>query len=122
MEKRKSDRLQPLVIRTKWKYQEKQKPGYVTDLSERGAFLATNDPIPIGDTVTLDITLPWEIGEMTVDAVVEWTNVDSQESMPDHPPGVGLSFGDLPPAAGEKIGAFIRRFHELVAELEDMPT
>jgi len=91
-------------------------------LSERGAFLATNDPIPIGDTVTLDITLPWEIGEITVDAVVEWTNVDSQESMPDHPPGVGLSFGDLPPAAGEKIEAFIHRFHELVAQLEDMPT
>ncbi len=122
MEKRKSDRLQPLVIRTKWKYQDKQKLGYVTDLSERGAFLATNDPIPIGGTVALDITLPWEIGEITVDAVVEWTNIDSPESMPDHPAGVGLSFGDLPPATKEKVDFYIQRFHELVSQLEDMPT
>jgi len=122
MEKRKSDRLQPLVIRTMWTYQENESPGYLTNLSEKGAFLATDDPIPIGDTVNLDITLPWQIGEITLDAVVEWTSVDSQERTADHPRGVGLSFGDLPAEAGEKIEAFIHRFHELVAQLEDMPT
>ena len=122
MEKRKSDRLQPLVIRTKWAYEENQKPGYLTNLSEQGAFLATKDPIPIGDPVTLEITLPWEIGEITVDAVVEWSNLDSKDASADNPPGVGLSFGKLPPAAQEKVDAYIQRFHELVAQLEDMPT
>ena len=122
MEKRKSDRLQPLVIRTKWTYQENRQSGYLTNLSELGAFLATNDPIPIGDPVTLDITLPWQIGEIAVESVVEWSNLDSKESSPDNPPGVGLSFGELPPDIQEKIDAYIQRFHELVAQLEDMPT
>ena len=122
MEKRKSDRLQPLVIRTKWTYEENQQSGYLTNLSELGAFLATKDPIPIGDPVTLDITLPWQIGEIAVDAVVEWTNLDSKDPSPDHPPGVGLSFGELPPAAKEKVDFYIQRFHELVSQLEDMPT
>jgi Tfp pilus assembly protein PilZ len=121
MEKRKSDRIQPLVIRAKVVYQESKKPGYLTNLSEAGAFLATEDAIPIGDKVALNITLPWQIGEISVEGTVEWTNFDSQESTPDHPAGVGLSFGDLPPAAQEKIGAFIQRFHELVAQLEDLP-
>ena len=119
MEKRKTARLQPLVIRTKWMHQESQKPGYITNLSEQGAFLATNDPVPVGDTVSLSITLPWQLGEVAVDTVVEWTNVDSQETTP---PGVGLSFQDLPVGASEKIENFIQRFHELVAQLEDMPT
>jgi Tfp pilus assembly protein PilZ len=122
MEKRKSDRLQPLVIRTKWTYQENEKSGYVTNLSQKGAFLATDNPIPIGDTVSLDVTLPWQIGEIAVDAVVEWSSVGSEERTADHPRGIGLSFGELPREAGEKIEAFINRFHELVAQLEDMPT
>lgn len=122
MEKRKSDRLQPLVIRTKWTYKDSRQSGYLTNLSELGAFLATKDPIPIGDPVRLEITLPWQIGEFSVDSVVEWSNLDSKEPSPDNPSGVGLSFGELPAAAKEKIDAYIQRFHELVAQLEDMPS
>jgi len=124
MDKRQKSRIQPLVIRTKFSRGESatKQPGYLTNLSETGAFLATKDPIPKGERVSLEVTLPWRIGDIEVDGTVEWSNHDNPEATPDHPLGVGLSFASLPQQVSQKIGAFIERFHELVAQLEDMPT
>lgn len=124
MDKRQSSRIQPLVIRTKFSYGESgdMKPGYLTNLSETGAFLATREQLAKGDRVSLEVTLPWQIGDIAVDGTVEWSNFANPEATPDHPLGVGLSFENLPEGARSKIGAFIERFHELVAQLEDLPT
>ena len=124
MEKRRKNRIQPLVIRTKFTHQSSNGkiPGYLTNLSETGAFLATRERLAKGDQVSLEVTFPWRIGDTIVDGVVEWSNFDNPESTPDHPLGVGLCFSNLSEEAREKIAAFIVRFHELVAQLEDMPT
>ncbi|HEX9726169.1 MAG TPA: PilZ domain-containing protein [Vicinamibacteria bacterium] len=124
MEKRQKNRIQPLVIRAKFSHRDSkgQIPGYLTNLSETGAFLATNNRLTQGDRVTLEVTLPWRIGDIVAEGTVEWSNFDNPEATPDHPLGVGLSFADLPQEARDKIAAFIERFHELVAQLEDMPT
>ncbi len=123
MDKRQKGRIQPLVIRAKFTYQDSETriPGYLTNLSETGAFLATKDQLAKGDGVSLEVTLPWQIGDIVVEGTVEWSNFDNPEATPDHPLGVGLRFGNLPEDARGKIAAFIERFHELVAQLEDMP-
>ncbi len=124
MNKREKSRIQPLVIRTKFTYQDSGTiiPAYLTNLSETGAFLATKEPLAEGVQVSLEMTLPWQIGDIAVEGTVEWSNFDDPEATPDHPLGVGLSFANLPEEARDKIAAFIERFHELVAQLEDMPT
>jgi uncharacterized protein (TIGR02266 family) len=124
MDKREKDRIQPLVIRAKFTHQDSETtiPGYLTNLSETGAFLATKDQLAKGDRVSLEMTLPWQIGDIAVEGTVEWSNFDNPEATPDHPLGVGLRFANLPEDARDKIAAFIVRFHELVAQLEDMPT
>ena len=124
MDKRQKNRIQPLVIRTKFRHgdSETMAPGYLTNLSETGAFLATKDRLAKGRRVYLEVTLPWQIGDIAVEGQVEWSNFDNPEQTPDHPLGVGLSFENLPEEAVKKIAAFIERFHELVAQLEDLPT
>jgi Tfp pilus assembly protein PilZ len=122
MEKRRYDRIQPLVIRTKFIYRDDKQSGYLTNLSEAGAFLTTEEQIPVGDKLTLRISLPWQIGEIAVEATVEWDHFGPTKTEEDQPQGVGLSFQDLTPAAKEKIEMFIHRFHTLVAQLEDQPS
>jgi uncharacterized protein (TIGR02266 family) len=122
MRKAESERLRPLLIRTRFSHREIKKNGYVTNLSDGGVFLATEDPIPVGDRLTLRINLPWQIGQITVEAEVVWGNFDSRESAPEHPLGVGLSFVEPSSSAREKIETFVRRFHGLVAQLDDQPS
>ncbi len=78
-------------------------------------------PLAGGVWVSLEVTLPWQIGDIAVEGTVEWSNFDNPEATPDHPLGVGLCLANLPEEARDKIATFIERFHELVAQLEDMP-
>ncbi len=114
----KHPRIGPLLIRADFRLGEKSCRGYVTNLSLGGAFLATEEHIPKGQPLKLTISLPWQLGQLDVEATVIWRRpeVGNQGKQP---PGMGIQFAKLDQAAGVKIEAYLKRFHQLAAQLPD---
>ena len=71
-EARASRRVSPLIIRAKFQFGEKLFEGYVTNLSETGAFLATEERTEVGESFGLILDMPWTLGEVTAEAEVVW--------------------------------------------------
>ena len=117
-EKRKIERLSPLVIRAGFSCGEDIRHGYLTNLSEAGAFLATDELLEVGHSLTIDFVLPWGLGKHTADASVVWLTGDVESKEEGIPAGVGLSFANLTPEARESVRRYMQRFHELVAQIE----
>jgi uncharacterized protein (TIGR02266 family) len=111
-------RISPLLIRTKFRFDEKTCKGYVTNLSLGGAFLATDEPILQGHRLQLTISLPWQLGQLDVEATVIWRRpeVGAQGKQS---PGMGVQFKNLDQDGHEKIEAYLKRFHQLAASLPD---
>lgn len=61
---------------------------YVTNISETGVFIKTNDPLPIGTKVDLRFTVIMEDIE-TIEGVGEVVRVEAD------PPGMGVVFKEL---------------------------
>ena len=118
MEQRRHPRVGPLVIRTTFPIRETSDEGYLTSLSEGGAFLCTEEQIALEEKLTLRLTLPWEIGEIRAEAearyVISKTDPRAQSSR-----GVGLAFVGLSPLDRERIRHYVSKFHRLAARLED---
>ena len=118
-ERRKIDRLSPLVIRADYPCGEDRRNGYMTNLSEAGAFLATDEDFAIGETLDLRFVLPWGLGEHEVSASVIWRTKDMGEEPESIPTGVGLCFHNLASEVKESIRRYMRKFYELLAQIED---
>lgn len=84
------------------------RPGRVMNLSARGLFLGTKDVSPIGSPVAVTLALPFAAGAQPLHVAtrVRWVNGRSAFS-PKVPPGMGLEFVDLEPAAEELLRRFI---------------
>jgi CheY-like chemotaxis protein len=65
--------------------------GYLSDLSEEGAFLNTNKLFPVGEIVRLRISLPYRLGEVTAEARIVWLNYKAHD-LDTAPHGMGLKF------------------------------
>ena len=67
----------------------------------------------------LDITLPWQVGRVFVEAKVVWKRgeVDSPQENPSA--GVGLQFVTLEREATDKLKKYFEKFVELAARLPD---
>lgn len=120
MERRKikHPRIGPLLIRTSFRFGETSHKGYVTNLSLGGAFLATEEHIPIGHRVELVIFLPWRLGKLEVDATVIWRRAEVGDRGK-QAPGMGIQFIDLNDEAIALLKSYARRFYDLAAQLPD---
>jgi Tfp pilus assembly protein PilZ len=118
---RKHVRISPLLIRADFSrgVGEKAHKAYVTNLSYGGAFLATREPLAIGSKLLLHITLPWEIGRLSVEAKVVWKREDAYTSEANPSSGAGLQFVALEKGSTEKLKKYFERFVELVGRLPD---
>jgi Tfp pilus assembly protein PilZ len=118
-EKRKLDRLTPLVIRTQFSSGGAQHQGFLTNLSETGAFLATEAPLTVGESLDLDFKLPWRLGEHSAAATVAWSTEGAGSSSQDITVGVGLAFAGLTAEAQRAIRGYMEKFYDLLAQIDD---
>ena len=79
--------------------------GFAENLSAGGVFIATHKLKPVGSTIELTITLPE--GQFRARGEVRWIRVFNEQS--DTPPGMGVKFEDLDPAAVQAIQSFLAR-------------
>lgn len=116
-ESRRSPRLAPLLIRAEFHYGDQTEVGYLTNLSDGGAFLATEEFVPVGKILTLRMSLPWQLGELGLEAEVVWRSYEAGAKASHHPVGLGLSFSHLRLEDREKLRLYMQKFYNLVREL-----
>jgi Tfp pilus assembly protein PilZ len=113
-EKRVHPRFGPLVIKTAFTAGDERREGYLTNVSEGGAFLAVDDPPPLGTEVKIRAILPWRLGELHAVARVAWRSEGGKLE------GIGLAFAELDPEARALLHAYLKKFTELAARIEEM--
>ncbi len=79
--------------------------GFAENLSAGGVFVATHQIRPVGESVEVTVHLP-DGTEIRAVGEVRWVRLYNADS--DLPPGVGLRFTELDPAANEAIERFLR--------------
>ncbi len=84
--------------------------GLSMNISEGGVFIATHHDVPVGTTIVLHMTLPFEDEPVVTLGEVRWTRVFSNDS--DAPPGVGVAFVGLDANASKKIKRFVANVRE----------
>jgi len=113
-EKRNHRRFGPLAIKTSFLVGGRRREGYLTNVSDGGAFLAVDDPPHLGTEVEIRAILPWRLGELHAVAHVAWRSEGGKLS------GVGLDFGQLDPGARKLLDAYLEKSTELAARIEEM--
>jgi uncharacterized protein (TIGR02266 family) len=76
---------------------------YMLNVTNGGLFLKTEKPLCIDAEVTMQIQLPDDNENMTVEGRVVWTNIKSKT----FPAGMGIQFTKIMPEHQEKIKAFV---------------
>ena len=110
----------PFVQRAALLLAQGEEPLFLVDLGSEGAFAERADPLPTGERVKLRFRLPGN--EIPIAAVcrVAWANARAGRLVTKSlPPGVGLWFVEMEPAARGRLRAYLseylrgglRRFH-----------
>ena len=119
-EARRQQRISPLIILAEYHFGETVGEGYVTNLSEAGAFLAVETTIPFGEPVFLRLTMPWHLGVLEVKAEVKWRTEDmpNTSKTAGHPMGVGLAFMNLAAEDQEIVRRYMIKFCSLAEQIQ----
>ncbi len=113
-DKRIYPRFGPLAIKAAFTAGSERREGYLTSVSEGGAFLAVDDPPALGTEIEIRAILPWRLGELCASARVAWRSQGGKIS------GVGLAFEELSPKSRESLDAYLEKFAELASRIEEM--
>ncbi|HET9958070.1 MAG TPA: TIGR02266 family protein [Polyangiaceae bacterium] len=74
----------------------------ITNISEVGIFVRTQDPLEVGTRLTLKFSPPSESESLVLVGQVQWVN--PVRMLGDNPnPGMGIRFVDLTPEARERL-------------------
>ncbi len=80
--------------------------GFTRDISEGGLFIATHFPVPIGEIVEIEFSLPDSEDPIRVQGEVRWIAEYNPDS--DGFPGLGLKFINLTDHVKDRIESFIK--------------
>jgi Tfp pilus assembly protein PilZ len=111
-DRRTRQRFGPSVIKTRFESEGERREGYLTNVSGGGAFLAVEKPPRLGEDIELSAILPWRLGELRARARVVWR---SQSKLG----GAGLAFTRLDSSARALLDAYLVRFAELAASIDE---
>ena len=117
IEKRRYPRIGPVLVRADCHLGDKNWEGYLTSLSEGGAYLVTDEEVPTGEKLSLYFLLPWQLGEIEVDAEIVYAISESDAKPEGYPAGVGLSFVSPSAEQVERLRRYVARFQEIAAQL-----
>lgn len=94
---------------------------YITDISEMGIFVQTNNPEPEGTRLNLVFRTPKELGSrlMEIEGEVIWVNHHRPHDSDGRNPGMGIRFCDLTVHQREEVLRMVRTFAYLDEEDED---
>ena len=121
-EKRTKPRFGPLVLNARLDADGETLEGYLTNVSAIGAFLTMDAPLEIGTEVSIRAPLPWNLGELRAHARVVWRgdpNSPSTRTPRVKISGVGLAFTQLEKGSEDALDAYLQRFAELAAQLDE---
>jgi Tfp pilus assembly protein PilZ len=118
-DKRSYPRFGPLVIKASFHVGSERRVGYLTNVSEGGAFLAVDDPPQLGAKIEIHAALPWRLGELRASTRVAWRSEGGAEGS-GKIAGVGLAFETVDPLSREHLYAYLERFASLAARIEEM--
>ena len=112
-EQRQTERIQPFVAPCRVVGETVAISAYLTDLSEAGARISTDETPPALDTaVTLEVRIGRRPSRSRLSARVEWIRPDEAGVL------FGLSFARLPPEQREALQEVVADFRRLAAELQ----
>jgi uncharacterized protein (TIGR02266 family) len=106
------------LIRADFAFEKGQfQKGYVTNLSQGGAFLAIRESVPKDTKLKLILSLPWRLGRVELNARVAWVRGNDLSQPGNSSSGVGLQFLEPTPEALEKVEQYLTRFRKLAESL-----
>src|SRR5688572_4376424 len=79
---------------------------YSINLSKGGIFVETNEPLEVGERVSLAFEVPGA-GKLEVEGAVAWVRTGGQDGLPD---GMGVQFDTLDGKYGARIDGMVRTF------------
>ena len=82
--------------------------GSTINISAGGVFVATEKPVPVGDQLKLELTLPDTNESVSLDSKVRWVRRRRVAGRRDRPAGMGLQFVNLTTETSSIIGSFLQ--------------
>lgn len=116
-DKRRYPRIGPVLVRAECHLGERSWEGFLTSLSEGGAYLVTNEELDVGDRLSLYFDLPLQLG--TIDVAAESVYIISEaDAKPDgYPSGAGLAFVATTVEQLKRLQEYVTRFQALALRL-----
>ena len=81
---------------------------YITDISEMGIFIKTNNPEPPGSHLNLRFSPPGAQRALEVEGEVTWVNPYRPGAAVNLNPGMGIKFVDLQPGDRQQLTELVR--------------
>lgn len=113
-QERSHPRFSPIVIPATVSLSGAVLDGLLTNLSAGGTFFHGNELPPAKSECRLRFTLPNETSPIEVEAFVAWVRPEGDSTRR----GAGISFREVSPEAGERIGSYLERYRKLAEEVK----